>query len=224
MSKQAEQLKHRKCPERYLRPVRLAAGGRLTASLCSQPNRAIDPRTSSILPWPLGSVAKLLGPHAVVGSLGSLYRSVDNMEHSSYALPSIDKDVLLRPAVPWTAAGLLGSLLGVPDASAQPRCPSCGGCTGGAIMARSYSSPTGGFVQGNVMYTVMDDLTITSMSTISVLKTVAVRDLSAVQEWTVPIGRTEALRILKASIESKSVLTDVFVGRRAPAPPGMLAR
>ncbi|CAO2208970.1 unnamed protein product [Urochloa humidicola] len=72
----------------------------------------------------------------------------------------------------------------------------------------------------------MDDLAIAPMSTISsisVFNTMAVRDLGAVQERTVHIGYDEALKILRASFESKTVLTDVFLRRRAPAAPAMLA-
>jgi hypothetical protein len=51
-----------------------------------------------------------------------------------------------------------------------------------------------GFVQGIVMYTVMDNLTVTPMSTISgitMLNTFAVRDLADLQEKTVQLGYNE---------------------------------
>ncbi|CAO2193697.1 unnamed protein product [Urochloa humidicola] len=72
-----------------------------------------------------------------------------------------------------------------------------------------------GFVQGIVTYTVLDNLTITPMSTISgitLLNTFAVRDLGDLQEKTVQLGYSEGLAILKASLQSKTVLTDVFLG------------
>ncbi|KAM3197179.1 hypothetical protein ACQJBY_072696 [Aegilops geniculata] len=71
-----------------------------------------------------------------------------------------------------------------------------------------------GFVQGIVTYTVMDDLTVTPMSSISsitLLNTFAVRDLTALQEKTVQLGYDQGLEILKASLQSKTVLTDVFL-------------
>ncbi|CAL4958275.1 unnamed protein product [Urochloa decumbens] len=76
----------------------------------------------------------------------------------------------------------------------------------------------GGFVQGVVTYTVMDDLTVTPMSAISsitLLNTFAVRDLADLQERTVQIGYNEGLGILKASLQSKTVLTEVFLGNKA---------
>ncbi|CAO2185705.1 unnamed protein product [Urochloa humidicola] len=78
-----------------------------------------------------------------------------------------------------------------------------------------------GFVQGIVTYTVTDDLTVTPMSAISsitLLSTFGVTetDISALQEKTVQLGYAEGLEILKASLRSKTVLTDVFLGK-APA-------
>jgi hypothetical protein len=77
---------------------------------------------------------------------------------------------------------------------------------------------------------VLDDLTVTPMADVSsvttVLNTFAVRDIGDLQEKTVQLGRKEVgglslvlvlvltmqgLAILKASLKSKSVLTDVFV-------------
>ncbi|CAL4965321.1 unnamed protein product [Urochloa decumbens] len=78
----------------------------------------------------------------------------------------------------------------------------------------------GGFVQGVVTYTVTDDLTVTPMSAISsitLLNDFAVTDLAALQERTVQIGYNEGLGILKASLQSKTVLTDVFLGNKAAA-------
>ncbi|CAL4951608.1 unnamed protein product [Urochloa decumbens] len=71
-----------------------------------------------------------------------------------------------------------------------------------------------GFVQGIVTYTVLDNLTVTPMSAISsitLLNTFAVRDLADLQEKTVQLGYNEGLAILKASLQSQTVLTDVFL-------------
>ncbi|CAO2204597.1 unnamed protein product [Urochloa humidicola] len=70
-----------------------------------------------------------------------------------------------------------------------------------------------GFVQGVVTYTVSDDLTVTPMSTISsitLLSTTGVA-LRYLQENTVRLGYTEGLEIVKASLQSKTILTDVFL-------------
>jgi hypothetical protein len=99
-----------------------------------------------------------------------------------------------------------------------------------------------GFVQSIVTYTVMDNLTVSPVSAISsgitLLNTVAVKDLGDIQEKTVQPGYKEVdpsklfhlfflticctdsemcillqgLAILKASLKSQTVLTDVFLG------------
>ncbi|KAF8704967.1 hypothetical protein HU200_031212 [Digitaria exilis] len=95
----------------------------------------------------------------------------------------------------------------------------------GSIMAASTAMATGaaaakgGLVQGVVTYTVMDDLTVTPMSTISgisMLNAAGVADFAALQEKTVRIGYAEGLAIVKASLHSKTVLTDVFLSNKRP--------
>ncbi|KAF0918244.1 hypothetical protein E2562_023327 [Oryza meyeriana var. granulata] len=72
-----------------------------------------------------------------------------------------------------------------------------------------------GFVQGIVTYTVMDNLTVSPMSSISsitLLNRFAVKDLGSLKEMTVQLGYTEGLAILKASLQCNTVLTNVFIG------------
>uniref|UniRef100_A0A8I6X3L4 CASP-like protein n=2 Tax=Hordeum vulgare subsp. vulgare TaxID=112509 RepID=A0A8I6X3L4_HORVV len=80
---------------------------------------------------------------------------------------------------------------------------------------RRSTIDTGGYVQSLVTYTIMDDLTITPMSNISALALITKlnrekKDL-VLEEKSVKIGEKEALDILKASVNSSTVLTDVFL-------------
>nr|XP_034597436.1 uncharacterized protein LOC117858475 [Setaria viridis]TKW13509.1 hypothetical protein SEVIR_5G105800v2 [Setaria viridis] len=67
-------------------------------------------------------------------------------------------------------------------------------------------------------YMVLDDLTVTphapmsANSTVALLGTFGVTDLGAVQEMTVRLRYNEGLGILRASLHSRTVLTDVFLG------------
>ncbi|KAH7537278.1 hypothetical protein FEM48_Zijuj03G0075800 [Ziziphus jujuba var. spinosa] len=82
----------------------------------------------------------------------------------------------------------------------------------------SSSSDEGGYVRGVVTYMVMDDLEVKPMSTISsltMLKTSNVKDIAHVEEKMISIGMDEELKFLKASLRSKTVLTDVFLGMKA---------
>ncbi|XP_020102538.1 uncharacterized protein LOC109720072 [Ananas comosus] len=107
------------------------------------------------------------------------------------------------------------------------RCP---GCNNNMTKQLQYVEPNSsgtvqavdtanglGVVKGVLTYTIMDDLTIRPMSTISsitLLNTCHVKDLSVLQEMTVKLGIEEGLRLLKASLQSKTVLTDVFLAKR----------
>ncbi|KAM3318158.1 hypothetical protein ACQJBY_035731 [Aegilops geniculata] len=222
----------------------------------------------SLLSLPVGTAVKLLGKDSMVGSIGSLYGSVEKLD-ATYVQPGAAKDALLHPSVLSPAVSTKSSLLGLPaPPPPQPQaktfygcslscgcynsgygsghsstckfyscrtyvtgsygtyCPSCnkqmttevklvpsGGSGGHAAQAAAGVSGKG-YVQGIVTYTVMDDLTVTPMSSISsitLLNTFAVKDLSALQEKTVQLGYDKGLEILKASLQSKTVLTDVFL-------------
>uniref|UniRef100_A0ACD5VB52 Uncharacterized protein n=1 Tax=Avena sativa TaxID=4498 RepID=A0ACD5VB52_AVESA len=110
----------------------------------------------------------------------------------------------------------------VTDASGT-KCPSCGKPMTDAIYwaqpdSGQAAAGTKGFVQGVVTYTVTDNLTVTPMSSISsitLLNSLGVRDFGALQEKTVRLGSTAGLAILKASLKSKTVLTDVFLSSRS---------
>ncbi|XP_062231152.1 uncharacterized protein LOC133928713 [Phragmites australis] len=105
------------------------------------------------------------------------------------------------------------------------RCPSCGNqmltnanLIGSPAPVAAKEPARKGFVQGGmVVYTVTDDLVISPMSnvsTIALLNACGVRDLGKLQERTVQIGYKEGLEILKGSLQSKTVLTDVFLGKK----------
>ncbi|KAM0880591.1 hypothetical protein ACQ4PT_033476 [Festuca glaucescens] len=106
------------------------------------------------------------------------------------------------------------------------RCPMCGservsaGRHGDSqyVSSEHLTQEAKGLVQGGmVTYTVTDDLKIFPMSNISsiaLINTVAVSDLGALEERTVQLGYKEGVEILKTSLQSNTVLTDVFLGKK----------
>ncbi|KAK1270173.1 hypothetical protein QJS04_geneDACA022803 [Acorus gramineus] len=73
---------------------------------------------------------------------------------------------------------------------------------------------SGGIVKEVVTYMVMDDLAVMPMSTISsitLLNKFNIKDVGSLQERVVELGMDEGLKLLRASLRSKSVLTDVFL-------------
>ncbi|KAF7052044.1 hypothetical protein CFC21_060203 [Triticum aestivum] len=198
----------------------------------------------SLLALPIGTVVKLIGAKSMVGSAGDLYRSVEKLD-GTYVQPGAAKEEILRPVMARSPAN--SALLGLPAPTPPPapsnrffkcsiasysvcrdyvtdvsgtKCPRCSNAMTTQIQ---YAPPAGaadGFVRGVVTYTVMDSLAVSPMSAISsitLLNTFAVTDLTALQEKTVQIGYKEGLEILKASLQSKTVLTDVFLGNKSPS-------
>uniref|UniRef100_A0ACD5TRW4 Uncharacterized protein n=1 Tax=Avena sativa TaxID=4498 RepID=A0ACD5TRW4_AVESA len=137
----------------------------------------------NLLTLPLGTVAGLLTPAgSMSGSVSNLYRSIDKLD-GSYMCRDDAKAALL--VTPGGGGGKLLQLV-----------------------------PAAGFVQGVLTYTVKDDLKVAPMSSISavtLLTSLGITDIASLQEKTVHLGHAEALKILRASLRSKKVLTDVFL-------------
>ncbi|KAA3481716.1 DUF674 domain-containing protein [Gossypium australe] len=86
------------------------------------------------------------------------------------------------------------------------------------VSTSSAVANEGGYVKGVVTYTIMDDLTVTAMSTISsiaMLNKFKVQQVDALEEKVVDVGIKEGVEILKASLQSNTVLTSVFLTRKA---------
>ncbi|CAL4958251.1 unnamed protein product [Urochloa decumbens] len=185
----------------------------------------------SLLVLPVTTAVKLVGKDAMVGCVGNLYASVDKLD-ATYVQPGAAKDALLSPTVLSPAASSANSSLlrlsaAPPSGQAKSfyRCQSnhCRSyitdvngkaCPAGCGYTTTVAGDAKGFVQGIVTYTVLDNLTVTPMSTISgitLLNTFAVKEIGDLQEKTVQLGYNEGLAILKASLQSKTVLTDVFL-------------
>ncbi|PSS32603.1 Mitochondrial distribution and morphology protein [Actinidia chinensis var. chinensis] len=158
----------------------------------------------SLLHLPVGTVIRLLIKDSMVGSLGDLYESIENLSET-YWQPNQNKDSLLKPQTPSCASGV-------------PKLLPSDISTGEVIYTFStneVSAGKGGFVQGVVTYMVMDDLVVKPMSGISgitLLNKFNVKDLSALEERVVDFGMDEGLKLLKASLQTKTVLTSIFLG------------
>ncbi|XP_058182425.1 uncharacterized protein LOC131300542 [Rhododendron vialii] len=82
-------------------------------------------------------------------------------------------------------------------------------------VANTGLSGEGGYVKGVVTYMVMDDLVVMPMSNISgiaLLSKFNVTNVQSLEEKVVSFGMDEGLKLLKATLHSKMVLTSVFLG------------
>ncbi|KAK7858253.1 hypothetical protein CFP56_013809 [Quercus suber] len=72
----------------------------------------------------------------------------------------------------------------------------------------------GGYVEEAVTYMVMDDLEVKPLSTFSIITLLDkfnVKEIGTLMEKVVDFGMDEGIKLLRASLLSKSVLTDVFL-------------
>ncbi|KAM3346735.1 hypothetical protein ACQJBY_020986 [Aegilops geniculata] len=192
-----------------------------------------------ILATPVGTVAKLLRAGGDGAGAANIYASAQGM-NPAYMQSSAVRDALLNshrytllqcpairgsllppitaPAAPSTSVPRSMPLPSVLD---RPQYPAVAapvfatnisrGCIGCGSVAAS------GFVQGLVTYTVMDDLTITPMSNVSVMALLSKLNGEekglVLEEKTVKIGQKEGLDILKASLRSSTVHRCIHVQR-----------
>uniref|UniRef100_A0A5B6YHF3 DUF674 domain-containing protein n=1 Tax=Davidia involucrata TaxID=16924 RepID=A0A5B6YHF3_DAVIN len=217
-----------------------------------------------ILSLPVGTVVRLLSKESMVGCLGGLYGSIENLSET-YIQPNQTKDSVLMPKSPHSAPEVplllphegesssssssstralykcvnhISNGYGSPYqqccgyAADDPRavCPSCNNLMHTQLkyvaappavtttdQARTTSSGEGGYVKGVVTYMVMDDLVVKPMSTISsitLLNSFNVKELGALEEKVVDVTMDEGVKLLKFSLQSKAVLTDVFLGKK----------
>ncbi|XP_074560186.1 uncharacterized protein LOC141816276 [Curcuma longa] len=198
----------------------------------------------SLLSLPLGSVVKLLSKDRMEGSIGNLYKSIQELD-DSYLQNSEGKSTLLNPIRSISPSLLLPGPSSSSSSSSKNvyfrcnanytscygyvskvngvLCPSCNNRMTKQITyvegdeRENYVEPNAGFVKGVVTYTIMDDLTVTPMSSISsitLLSKFNVKNLNALVERDVTLGFDEALEVLEISLRSKNVLTSVFLGKK----------
>jgi hypothetical protein len=135
----------------------------------------------SLLALPISTAVRLIGPGSMVGSAGNLFASVVNID-GAYVRCEYDLRQLLNPTVSSQKAASNLSFLSWPN-------------SGSSRMAT-------GFVKDAVTYTVTDSLKVTPMSSISsitLLNTLGVRDFGGLQEKTVWLGYSEVSIPTKSS-------------------------
>ncbi|XP_059458469.1 uncharacterized protein LOC132188076 [Corylus avellana] len=183
----------------------------------------------SIFTLPVGTVTRLLKEGSgMVGSLPTLYRSIENMSFN-HIQPAKDKSFLLEPKVFMPGVKIPLLLPNVASTFRQlynsdddnTKCYSCGArknalatFTDPPSATRAFSTSEEGYVRGTITYMVMDDLDvkISSASSFATLLTqFDVNDIRVIEEKVVDVGMDEGVKLLRTSLQSKTVLTDVFL-------------
>ncbi|KAL7084921.1 hypothetical protein ACP275_14G251800 [Erythranthe tilingii] len=182
-----------------------------------------------ILSLPVGTLVSFLKSQGNIGSLANLYSSIENL-NDSYMHSKQTKDTLLKPMPlslvaglnvphnnPYAARNIYTCLCNNPCASVDLK-TACPNCRREMVKLITFVGPTScgevGFVKDMVTYMVMDDLSVSPLSTMSsfaLLLKLDVKDMSAVEEKVVNFGMDEAVKLLNASLHTHNVLTDVFL-------------
>ncbi|XP_062156025.1 uncharacterized protein LOC133863902 [Alnus glutinosa] len=188
---------------------------------------------------PFGNVTGILKEKGMGGCLPSLFKSIEHLS-DAYFLPDQPKDFVLNPfvAIPGPKLPLpLPNVQSFRYTESSDRCRS--GCSRCRIQERLYcntrlcssctatvktdfsdgcSSPASssdeGYVKGMVTYMVMDDLEVkptVNISFVTLLNEFNVEDVGSIEEKVVELGMNEGVQLLKASLQSKTVLTDIFL-------------
>ncbi|TXG49694.1 hypothetical protein EZV62_025569 [Acer yangbiense] len=190
------------------------------------------------LSLPVGTVIRLLKEKGVVGSLDDLYESFGNLDQT-FIKSGKNKDLLINPR------GLLNPVeipLLLSDLKSRKVYLCSGFCKGNmfyvsntfcndcrkyanieipdvaAHVAWRMKNAGRGFVKGVVTYIVMDNLEVKPMSAntfITLLNKLCIKEPNGLEERVAELGVDEGLQLLKASMESKSILTSVFLGTTA---------
>ncbi|KAK8495594.1 hypothetical protein V6N12_002097 [Hibiscus sabdariffa] len=116
----------------------------------------------NILSLSVGTVTRLLTEKGMVGSLGNLSGSIENLG-DTYMQSAATKDILLKPML-WSCNNVAND--------PEFICPDCGNVMDqnvDLVNVTSKGSPSveGGYVKGDITCMVMDDLVVKPISTIS---------------------------------------------------------
>ncbi|KAH7840892.1 hypothetical protein Vadar_023007 [Vaccinium darrowii] len=98
----------------------------------------------NLLHLPVGTMVRLLAEQTMVGTLGNLYESIQNLSES-YFLSNLMKDFVLKPNTPIYAPQV--PLLSFDGGSSVPK--KYYTCSGNGPLAHNYNSQYHGYVAGN---------------------------------------------------------------------------
>eukprot|EP00268_Persea_americana_P048963 TRINITY_DN520_c0_g1_i9.p1 TRINITY_DN520_c0_g1~~TRINITY_DN520_c0_g1_i9.p1 ORF type:complete len:504 (-),score=78.48 TRINITY_DN520_c0_g1_i9:688-2199(-) len=195
----------------------------------------------SFLTFPLGSIVKCLGGRTTMGCLDNLYKSVEGLSNNDHMRSEECKAMLLDPKLALYF-GCQNQLLQIEEqVPYQPTLFQCSSCSICVPYIKDYGNWTcshgankmqlrtlnpkypnaameqgGTFMVGQAVFMVTDELIVKPLSSISGVSLLSRLNINIndLEERFVTVGKAEALSILKASLISKTVLSDVFSSKK----------
>ncbi|KAG8368387.1 hypothetical protein BUALT_Bualt15G0040200 [Buddleja alternifolia] len=192
----------------------------------------------TVMTLPLGTIVRLLANHFAdqaprIGSLSTLYQGLSNLE-SRHFCSATGKQILLNARN--SLAPLCKELKLNLDDSKPTKCFICGEWCYDVVMNRddlkckyedlfreiilksSKIKPAdnsgGVFTKETATFLITDDLQVVPNLAgvcIQILNNLGIRDTNELEERTVPVGLKEIMELLKASLFSRTPLTDVIM-------------
>nr|XP_011465241.1 PREDICTED: uncharacterized protein LOC101300156 isoform X2 [Fragaria vesca subsp. vesca] len=172
----------------------------------------------TLLSLPVATVISLLSGDGMVGCIGNLYESVQDLG-DTHLEPNFNKDMLLKPKATVVGADILGVNNNVCKSCSchfpGSVCPLCE-CAVSTTAASTGEAPcsNGGYVKGGVVFVIMDNLVVKPMSTVSILDVLKELNVMEVDALEQKLG----LKLVKASLESNAVLSSAFLGNAIGTP------
>ncbi|XP_072968270.1 uncharacterized protein [Typha angustifolia] len=192
-----------------------------------------------LLGLPLSYVRRLVGKQQLSNSIPTLCSNIESLPDEYLIAPAVDRAALLNPNTSSYSLTLLENKPKTSEAkkvmiyydcsgswyhpylsevSGTP-CPSCRSPMASVRNVwqgndEAGKATGGGYVKRSPSYIVMDDLAVVPISTVSAIELLhkfQVKDVSSLYESVVEVGMEEGLELLKASLLSKTVLTEVFL-------------
>ncbi|PKU79683.1 hypothetical protein MA16_Dca010911 [Dendrobium catenatum] len=180
----------------------------------------------SFFTLPLGSIVQLLGKQSGLGSLDSLYKSVEQLDVKHLQTEAC-KEMLLNPrsdAARICVDGCFTQSTCYCSYVTKARCSRCGKLMDKALSwPKSTVENKGIFVNDGASFIITDDLRmmpISYINVLSVLEELRINDTSILEERVINVGNKEALSLLRRSLESKHALTEVFFPDSCVEPSG----
>ncbi|KAH6780511.1 hypothetical protein C2S52_011748 [Perilla frutescens var. hirtella] len=177
----------------------------------------------SFLTVPLGGVEFLLGGNTCLKSIDNLYKSVTDLIGDEYFRYPHIKEKLINSKLGHGYINENDDDQLLPLSEEGP--PKLYNEVGSLIRSFKWGRGQGNHVKEQTTCFVTDDLTVTASlaTTISILNSLGIA-LSDVKEMELDIGLEEALSILKASLTSKTALTDSLINPMINKPPELLRK
>ncbi|XP_058095127.1 uncharacterized protein LOC131240719 [Magnolia sinica] len=176
----------------------------------------------SFLSFPLGAIVNLLRPGSSIGCLDNLYKSVEDLSGDDNCIISEECRAMLLDPKLALHSGCDNQLL--PVVEVEPNTFDLSSFKKtlrfhfiNPKLSDAATGSGGRFVKGpEIMFMVTDGLDVEPLSFISgisILYRFQV-PISDVQERVVSVGQDQALSLLKAALCSRTVLSDVFCGKK----------